>query len=77
MRPICLFFVLIFLSCSDKGCNNNSSFPENITVNSYVDVISNLEDIEMFSDFVLSNKKQLFPFFEVQDSVELLQQMLP
>ena len=53
--------------CSDKGCNNNSSFPVNI-FDSYVDVISNLEDIEMFSDFVLSNKKQLFLFW-VQDSV--------
>lgn len=72
MRLICFFFVLIFLSCSDKGCNNNSSFPVNITVDSYVDVISDLEDIEVFSDFVLSNKKQLFPFFEVQDSVDFM-----
>ena len=72
MRLICFFFALTFLSCSDKGCNNNSSFPVNITVDSYVDVISDLEDIEMFSDFVLSNKKQLFPFFEVQDSVDFM-----
>ena len=72
MRFICLFFTLTFLSCSDKDCNYNTSLPIYISVDSYVDAISNLEDIEMFSDFVLSNKKQLFPFFEVQDSIDFM-----
>ena len=73
MKPLTCFFALVLLSCNTNNCpiTNTKGYPKNIQVNYLVDEVVSIESRNDFLNFLESNKNILYPFYEVQDTLNL------
>lgn len=65
-----LIFLLFLIGCSNYDCkkSQNNSL-KTISVNNLSDEISSINNLDDFKVFLTSNKKVLFPFYEIEDSL--------
>ena len=68
-----LFFFVFLFGCSTNDCNYTQNKPlKSITVKNISEVISSIKQIDDFSDFLSENKSTLYPFYEIEDTLFLL-----
>ena len=73
MKSLTCFFALILLSCNTSNCpiTNTKGYPNNININYLVDEVVSIESRNDFLNFLETYKNILYPFYEIQDTLNL------
>ncbi len=73
MKSLPCFFALILLSCNTSNCpiTNTKGYPNNININYLVDEVVSIESRNDFLNFLETYKNILYPFYEIQDTLDL------
>ena len=71
MKFFVSFFFISLLSCSSNNCPslNSNGYPRNILVNYLVNDKVKLGSKDDFLNYLQNNKKVLYPFYEIQDTL--------
>ena len=71
MKFFVSFFFICLLSCNSNNCPSLKSkgYPKNIQVNYLVNDQENLGSTNDFLNYLQNNKKVLYPFYEIQDTL--------